>query len=315
MAQLRFHALVLEISYRCTAECAICYQSAGPRGSTCRGDAHLPLPTAKRLIQEAYDLPELAADRVHISGGEAFLYYSELLELYKCAKSTGFFHIGSTTNGFWALNRQVAEQKMRELAEAGMSYLEVSFDHWHLPFTPVERIKCLLWAARRVGTRIMLRTLSSRTHNLGAILRLLSSEDMLNIQIGNSAAAPVGRGAQHIMIGDVYGRMSSVSSCDTSLNLTISPSGDVYPCCAGSEMCSSLSVANIHRDTLARAVLKIRTDHMIRQLIHKGVGACSDILKSLGYGDRLLPDYVSMCHMCWDIFRQDDLCNVLRSYF
>src|SRR5262249_24054718 len=145
--KLRFRALVIETTDRCNARCAMCYQAAGPRGSDLRGDSHLALPVVLRVIDEAAKLPDLGS-RFHVSGGESFIHYDEVLPIFRRAKSQGFVEIGATTNGFWAINPSIAEQRCTELAEAGANYLEISIDHWHLPFISLRRVSTLLRAAR-----------------------------------------------------------------------------------------------------------------------------------------------------------------------
>ncbi len=126
----------------------MCYQAAGPKGSDIRGDHHLPLEVVKRVIEEAAVLPELIGDRVHVSGGESFMNYEEMLSIFGHARDCQFGNVGATTNAFWALNDGVADRKCGELAEAGVTYLEISIDYWHKPYVSAERVRCLLRAMR-----------------------------------------------------------------------------------------------------------------------------------------------------------------------
>src|ERR1700761_5115375 len=98
----------------------MCYQAAGPKGSEIRGDNHLPLEVVKRVISEAAELPELVGDRVHVSGGESFLNFAEMIDLFSHAKAAGFGNVGATTNAFWARSDHVADQRCEELARAGV---------------------------------------------------------------------------------------------------------------------------------------------------------------------------------------------------
>src|SRR5437660_2034566 len=104
MKKLQFNALVLETIDRCNARCDMCYQAAGPRGSDLRGDGRLPIGVIQRVIDQAAELPELKGDRVHVSGGEAFIEYQDLLAIFSHARSRKFTNIGAVTNGFWALD-------------------------------------------------------------------------------------------------------------------------------------------------------------------------------------------------------------------
>jgi MoaA/NifB/PqqE/SkfB family radical SAM enzyme len=315
MKMLRFNALVLETIERCNAKCSMCYQAAGPKGSDIRGDSKLPLHVIKDVIEQAASIEELSGSRVHVSGGEAFLRYEELLQIFQSATDVGFHDVGSTTNAFWAINPEQARRRCDQLAGAGVSYLEVSMDYWHLPYVPLQRVRNLLPAARAVGIRIMLRTLSSRSHHMDELFEEFDDSELMQVQIGNSTVAPVGRGRETLSASDVYGESVSGACCETMLNLTISPNGNVYPCCAGADMTESLSSGNVHVDRLADAVLRMRTDQMIRHLIHQGPSSLLPILNKLGLSDRLKSSHSSICHLCWDIFRQDDVSAALREHF
>jgi len=312
--KLRFKALVIETTDRCNARCAMCYQAAGPRGSDLRGDGRLSLQVVLRVIEEAAELPDLG-NRVHVSGGESFINYDEVLTIFRHAKSRGFANIGATTNGFWAINRPIAEHRCAELAEAGVNYLEVSIDYWHLPFISLDRVRTLLLATRRTGINVLLRTLSSRRHHIDSLLASFKDEELMHVIIANGRVHPVGRGATEIPMEDIYIGKGVQGCCEDLLTLTIAPNGNVYPCCAGADMTESLASGNVNHDTLAEAVFKMKTDRTIREVIHAGTGNLIPLVEKLGYGDRLKPSYSSICHLCWDIFKDNELAGVLQNHF
>lgn len=315
MIDLAFHALVLETIDRCNARCAMCYQAAGPRGSELRGDDHLPLDVVRRVIEEAVDLPELIDGRVHVSGGEGFLNYGEMLAIFRHASDCGFDEVGATTNGFWAVTPDIAARRCTELAAAGVTYLEVSMDHWHLPYVRLDRVRTLLGAMRRAGLRPMLRTLSTRSHHMDELFGDFADGEFMHVTVANSRVQPVGRGAAGVPMSDVYLGQGVEGCCERLLNLTVTPNGNVYPCCAGSDMTNALASGNVREESLANAVLKMRTDYMIQSIIHRGTGELIPLVRDLGYGDRLLPAYSSICHLCWDVFKDDELAGALRTHF
>jgi MoaA/NifB/PqqE/SkfB family radical SAM enzyme len=282
----------------------MCYQAAGPKGSDIRGDAELDIETIQITMQQAIVLPNLQK-RVHLSGGETFLNFS---------KAIGFERIGTTTNAFWAVNRAVAEHRTRLLAEAGLNYFEVSIDFWHLPYVKVERVRNLLYAARRCGVTVILRTLSSKRHHLAEILGYFEPADLLHVLVGNGRVHPVGRGSSKEIADQVYPG-NTEGCCEAVLNLTVSPSGYVYPCCAGADMTTSLASGKVTESSLADIVFRMETDRMLRQLIHEGPATLVRTIEQLGYKEALKKDYTSICHLCWDIFRQDDLSGALREHF
>jgi MoaA/NifB/PqqE/SkfB family radical SAM enzyme len=312
--ELHFNALVLETTDRCNARCAMCYQASGPKGSDIRGDERLPLDTILRVIEEAANI-DAVKSRLHVSGGEAFLYFDETVQAFRRAREVGYANIGSTTNAFWAVTRDVALRRCSELQEAGVDYLEASFDIWHLPYIAPMRIKNLLWAARRVGLTIILRTLTTRSHHIDELLAQFTDEDLVGCVIANGRAHPVGRGATDIPEEEIYYGNGPVGNCQEFLALTIAPNGNVYPCCAGADMTESLASGNVNRESLHSALFKMRTDRTIRHVIHAGAGSLVPIIEELGYGHKLRSQYTSICHLCWDVFKDDELASALRTHF
>lgn len=314
MKDLNFNCLVIETTDRCNAKCAMCYQAAGPRGSDIRGDYKLSLQTTRRVIDEAVTLDNLG-NRIHIAGGESFLNYDEVVQIFRHAKLRGFRHIGAVTNAFWAKDDVTALSKCHELASVGATYLEVSVDYWHLPYVSLERVRCLLRAARVSGLGLVLRTLTSRNHHLPELLSSFSAAELVDVKIGTSLYQPVGRGADEIDDTEVYYVAAPNGCCEDILNLTIAPNGGVFPCCAGSEMTESLVLGNVNTNSLKDIMFRARTDYMVRSLIHRGPVELEELIKQLGLGDRLQPKHTSICHLCWDIFKDPVLSAALRDHF
>jgi MoaA/NifB/PqqE/SkfB family radical SAM enzyme len=291
----------------------MCYQAAGPKGSEIRGDSNLPLEVGLRVIDEAAVLPELDS-RLHVSGGEAFIRHHDTIELFRRGRDRGFANIGTTTNGFWATNREKGIARCRELVDAGVTYLEISFDDWHLPFVSVDRVRNLLHGARRAGISVLLRTLTSRRHRLEDLLAAFNDTDLIDVMVANSRVGPVGRGYSELSPDEIY-YGTTCGCCEDILSLTVTPNGNVYPCCSGADITNALACGNVHKDTLAQSIFKMKTDRMMRQLIHGGYGSLIPVLESLGLGSRLKDKYTNICHLCWDIFKNDELAGALRNHF
>jgi len=313
MASLNFNALVIESTERCNARCAMCYQAAGPKGSDIRGDSVLDLATIFQIIDQAIVLPNLDK-RIHLSGGETFIDFPKAIEVFRHAKAKGFERIGTTTNAFWATNRPTALKKTRALAEAGLNYFEVSIDYWHLPYVKLACVRNLLWASRQLGVTVILRTLSTKSHHIDELLKHFTTSDLIHVLIGNGRVHPVGRGAAPEIAADVYSG-SIDGCCEKVLNLTISPAGDVFPCCAGADMTKSLACGNVKDNGLADSIFRMESDRMIRDVIHRGSAALLPVIRQLGYGDYVEKEYTGICHLCWDVFRNDELSAALRTHF
>jgi hypothetical protein len=47
----------------------------------------------------------------------------------------------------------------------------------------------------------------------------------------------------------------------------------------------------------------------------RGPAALLPVVRDLGYGAHVDKEYTGICHLCWDIFRNDDLSAALRARF
>lgn len=123
------------ISYGCTAACDHCFVwgQPGRRGMTVEQVGHF-----------LDDLGAIGAiTSVCAEGGEAFLHYPAVLALVRGGVAHGW-QPSALTNASWATSRAVAEARIAELRQAGLTRLGISTDPWHQRRVPVERVELLL---------------------------------------------------------------------------------------------------------------------------------------------------------------------------
>ncbi len=133
------------LTYRCNCRCAFCYYNCGPdKGGL------IPVDLALAVWQS---LQELAGEhaRIHLTGGEPFLYWERLLEILQAGQKA---HLGPVdmieTNGFWAQNEQEVAERLHGLSKLGMQRLKVSCDPFHQQFVDIEQVRLLVRVARRI---------------------------------------------------------------------------------------------------------------------------------------------------------------------
>jgi hypothetical protein len=144
----------LLLTYKCTCACEFCYYNCSPDK-----DGLMPVETA---IGAWHSLRILAGDdaRIHITGGEPFLYWDHLQEILKEAKSE---RLGKAdlieTNGFWATTDTIASQRLRRLDELGMHRLKISIDPFHQEYVDIEPARRLAQMAIEIlgSDRVMVR--------------------------------------------------------------------------------------------------------------------------------------------------------------
>lgn len=309
---LHFNALALEITSRCNARCAMCYQSAGPSGSAQFGKTALSAAELDKILLEAAQLKNLSS-RVHFGGGEAFLNIPVVLALIASAQRAGFRQISTVTNAFWARNPARALQICQELKKAGLTYMEISWDYWHLAFIPPQAVNNCLVACAKAGITTELRLLSTKAHSFEECLAFLDPQCLaLAGSITGSPVNPIGRGAA-LDSADIFDCYDPAQSCHNDLNLTINPSGSVYPCCNGLDQTSILQFGNIRDNSLAEIVAAMEQSLILKTIVFDGIAVVANILQKRGF--KIDPNPKNICHQCWTIFSRPEHLEALRAYF
>lgn len=311
---LTFNALVVEKVARCNARCAMCYQSAGPRGSEEIGDVAIAVEDLLPVIDGAAKIPTVQP-RFHLTGGEAFLKYDDCLVLFKRAKAAGFLDITSTTNAYWARKPEKAEQICSELHLAGVTGLEVSWDVWHRPFIPLEAINHCLLSASKYGIEINLRLLTTKSHSIEEALAGLDRKALDKAsRISSGPVFPSGRASRTLDRADLFKQGSLEDNCHTFLNLTVNAAGEVFPCCAGIDQTKNLKLGNIRETAIAEIVAHMNRSLILRTIVFYGISAMLPILRRAGFA---LPDenFNSICHLCWSIFSVPEHVEAIRAHF
>lgn len=84
---------------------------------------------------------------VVFAGGEPTVLKGELLIAIRKAKEQGLV-TRLVTNASWATTSGRANEKLKELKDAGLDEINISADDFHLPFIPFSRVKTLWQAAK-----------------------------------------------------------------------------------------------------------------------------------------------------------------------
>lgn len=300
--EFSFNALVIETTYLCNARCRHCYLNCGPDADPER----MPVFKVKQLIDEASTLPNIKK-HLHLGGGEATIYWDEVIEILEHAKMRGFTN-SIVTNGFWGRDYNQALSKVAELKRVGVFEIEFSVDAMHNEFVSPHAISNIIRAAKKADIRIVLRMCTTKVHTAADLLENISSDDQKDIIIAISKVVPVGRAKFEIPLTDIWVDPGiPIGACYQVLNLTVTPSGDVFPCCVGGESCRSLKLGNCYEQSLKDIMKSLRGNFLIRTLIHTGPAYYAALIQQEGLGNKLLSNYSNYCHLCNHIFTDPEL--------
>ncbi len=140
------HVASLLFTYRCTLACRHCLFNCSPRKpAVCTG-----LDDAVEYLRQLH-----ATDRViHIAGGEAMMFWPELLAVCRAAHREGVAPHFIETNATFAGRDDTTRQRLEALRDVGVQGLLISSDAFHQERCPPARYqRCYRIAVEVFGKR------------------------------------------------------------------------------------------------------------------------------------------------------------------
>lgn len=255
-------------------------------------------------------LVRIAGDnaRVHITGGEPFLYFDRLAEILEQARRLGLGGLDSIeTNADWGTNEQEISDKLHFLDSVGLDRLKVSWDPFHEEFVELSVVHRLCTVARKVlgPERVLVRWEQYLDHPSG-IRNKNAAEKMIILQdtLKSDPCRFTGRAAD--MLGPLApgypARQFQPQRCQNALlsakGIHIDPYGNVF-----NGQCSGMSIGNITQQPLDVLWQKWQPDQdeFWTILYHGGPFKFIEEACTLGYP--IQEKYASKCHLCTDIRR------------
>jgi MoaA/NifB/PqqE/SkfB family radical SAM enzyme len=290
----------LMLTYKCNCACEFCYYNCCPdKGGL------MPVDTA---ISAWESLKVLAGDntKIHITGGEPFLYWDNLLEILEQAQKLNLGKVDLIeTNGFWATSEKIVRQRLKKLGELGMNRFKVSTDPFHQEYVDIEPVRRL--AEMAIGI-------------LGPERVLVRWRKYLENPIDVKNLSPVELEQQYInaikdypcrFTGRAGGKLAellasksieSLAGMNCKLNFLaakgvhIDPFGSVF-----SGTCSGIIVGNVNRSPLEDIWKQFdpRRGGFIGTLFDKGPYGLLAEAEERGY--RRAEFYAGKCHLCTSI--------------
>lgn len=290
----------LLLTYKCNCACEFCYYNCSPdKGGL------MPVEMALAAWES---LRILAGDdaKVHITGGEPFLYWEHLLEIMRKAKSQG---LGNTdlieTNGFWAANEKIVRERIKTLDELGMRRLKISVDPFHQRFVDTESVRLLANVAiDLLGQQRVLVRWRKYLDN-PADIKELSNNQLQQQYIKSIKDYPCR------FTGRAGGKLAMLSPCNSLEELKaldckadflgakgvhIDPYGNVF-----SGTCSGIIIGNITRTPLEDLWKQFSPEQneVVDTLFNLGPAGLLDKFSGSGY--KPAAAYADKCHLCTNI--------------
>lgn len=290
----------LLLTYKCNCACEFCYYNCSPQKNSL-----MPLNAAIGAWQS---LRTLASDtaKIHITGGEPFLYWEHLQQILEQAKKQNLGKVDLIeTNGFWATSEKIIKQRIKTLDELGMERLKISTDPFHQEYIDIEPVRRLADTAIEIlgPERVLVRWrkyLESPTE-----MKSLSPSKRNQQYIRAMNDYPcrfTGRAADKLAELVASKPIEAFASMNCRLDILaakgvhIDPSGNVF-----NGTCSGIVIGNINQTPLEDIWKQFHPaqNEFINTLFNFGPYGLLDKAAKLGYKKAKV--YADKCHLCTNI--------------
>jgi len=287
----------LLLTYKCNCACTFCYYSCSPdRGGL------MPVDMALDAWQSLIDLAGSSA-KVHLTGGEPFLYWDRLLEILEAAQTRGLGRIDMVeTNGFWAENDRIVLDRLRVLDRLGLNRLKISCDPFHQEFVDINTVGRLVSLADKfLGPERVLVRWRDYLEESPSVQGLSPAQkaDCFRSSLETHPCRYKGRAAEALAQDQAGQTPDDLAQCPCAKaflgakGVHIDPYGNVF-----SGTCSGIIVGNIKEKPLAEIWHSFdpQRDALFETLFKDGPWGLLKQAQQQGY--QVQDVYAGKCHLC-----------------
>jgi sulfatase maturation enzyme AslB (radical SAM superfamily) len=296
-----WNSMGMLLTYKCPASCAFCYYRCNPT----KGGL-LSVDNALSAWQSLITIAGSSA-KIHITGGEPFLYWSHLSNILIEAKKLGLGTVDVIeTNAFWAEDKADVAEKLKFLDAHNVKKVKISYDPFHAEFVEYRKIKLLADTAAEIlgKDRVSVRWQQYMADDLNVMN--MTEDEKLSLFVDSIKKFPCRFTGQA-----ATGRLSEVfetketdeiakSNCRGSFlsakGIHLDPYGNVF-----SGTCSGIIIGNIEKEPLEQIWKNFEPSKFdyLNVLVTEGPAGLLEKAANLGYKKRRL--YSGKCHMCTDL--------------
>jgi len=290
----------LLLTYKCNARCEFCYYNCSPEQ-----EGLMPVDMA---INAWLSLKELAGDaaKIHITGGEPFLYWDHLVEILQEAKKSNLGPVDMIeTNGFWVVDEKIVKDRIKVLDKLGMRRLKISCDPFHQEYVDIEPVRRLAKTAKEVIGRGRVLVRWEKYLDKPIEMKNISADERNKQYVEALKDYPcrfTGRAAREIteLVASQTVEQIAAQNCSGAFldakGVHIDPYGNIF-----SGTCSGIIVGNIAKRPLAEIWQNWQpgNDKLIEMLFTSGPAGLLDEAIKAGY--KPAQCYAGKCHLCTSI--------------
>ncbi len=299
------------LSYKCTGTCKHCMYSCSPEWDAdwiSEADIkHYLLQLAGTIKPSPYGRDSIDLNSgIHFTGGEPFLNFNLLLQATRIACELGIPSTFVETNCYWCGNDEAAEDKLRQLKDAGLKGIMLSVNPFILEYVSFQRTERAIRVSKKVfgQNAIVYQNFFYRQFKELGIESTLSLENYIGKTGlgGFDYAEMIPMGRFPYKLGHLFKRQKAGfflgQSCEARLTSPYHIHIDNYGNYMGG-FCGGISLGDAHDLSSIFMGLDLDKRPVLKALV-TGIEELYKIGKEFGYDD--LPEgYVSPCHLCIDI--------------
>jgi len=269
------------LTYRCTFECDHCFLYCSPHSP-----GTFTIDQVQQVLDEALKIGSI--DTIYFEGGEPLLYFALLEESVRRAHTMGF-KVGIVTNAYAANSEADAGLWLTRLAEAGLSFLEISNDIYHYGDTENNPATVAETVAGRLGMEAEAIRIEPPT-----VVQSTEDSETKGQPVTGGDVIFRGRAADLLTVGLPRRDWRGFTSCP--FEDLESPSRVHVDAYGHVQVCQGISIGNMWETPLS--VLMSEYDphgHPVCGPLLRGGPA--ELARELDI--EIEPDYVSECHLCY----------------
>jgi MoaA/NifB/PqqE/SkfB family radical SAM enzyme len=252
--------------------------------------------------------------KIHITGGEPFLYWHRIEDILKAARQENLGHVDLIeTNGFWGTEKKVMISWLKMLKEYGINRLKISCDPFHQEYVDIEPVRYLVSTAREIlgSNRVLVRW---EKYFLNPVkMNDIDRDERDKIYLSVADQYPfrfTGRAAGRLaeLMASEPMEAYAASNCKSNFlgakGVHIDPFGNVF-----SGTCSGIILGNVIQTKLHDIWQQFHPSEnkLIQSLFYRGPLGLLENNPKLHYSKAKL--YAGKCHLCtyirWLLFDQN----------
>jgi len=295
---VKFRNGQIMITYLCSAACRHCLVMAAPEQES-------TLTDIEDAVEYARDYRKLNR-KVIIAGGEALLFFDQVLAMCRAIYDAGLPIYFIESNGSWCTSDELVTERLSLLRDAGLQGMYFSIDPYHQEFVPAERVCRGVRIATELFGEDQVWAPRTPLEQARELESLTGDPERLREYVRAGRVTYFGRAGDALakFVDPVPLEELLKQDCQEALDVDnlhetqVDPFGYVRP-----DMCPGVNLGNTKHDRVAdlATTKRVRETPLLAEIAERGPAVLLEMAKRSGFEPRA--SYASKCHLCFEVRR------------